>query len=502
MSATQEIEKQPSVPQSGRGEEGAGGTKIAKTTSAENRDSRSPYLSGNYAPVRSEDDFADLPITGEIPRELDGALYRNGPNPQFEPRDPNHHWFDGDGMIHGFTVANGKVSYRNRYVRTPRWQAEHTAGRSLYGTFGNPMTSDPSVIGKEGGVANTNIIWHAGRLLALEEAHQPTELDPVSLATRGYTPYAGRANRFTAHPKIDPETGELVFFGYSVGETFFTDEIAYGVVNREGRLTRLDLFKAPFCSMIHDFFVTKNYVGFPVLPLTGSLPRVMGGGPAFAWEPEKGSHVGIMRRDAGVDSIRWFTTDPCYVFHPMNMWEDGDRIYADVMQYEQAPLFPNADGSRGKDASARLARWTFDLSDNTNAIKREYIDDLAGEFPRLDERRAGLSYRHGYFAGNSRDDGQVYFDSVAHIDHQTGKKSVYEFPATDAPGEPVFVPRSADAAEGDGWLVAVVYRGAENRSDFVVFDATDVVSGPIGVAKLPRRVPFGFHGNWRPGRLR
>jgi carotenoid cleavage dioxygenase len=461
-------------------------------------ESGNPYLAGNFAPVRSEDDFADLKVTGEIPKGLAGTFYRNGPNPQFEPRDANYHWFAGDGMIHAFTVADGKASYRNRYVHTPKWELERAAGQALFGTFGNPMTSDASVIGKDSGLANTNIVWHGGRLLALEEGHQPFELDPVSLEARGYRDYAGQAKRFTAHPKIDPETGELVFFGYSAGEAFFSNKVALGTADRTGNVTRLEMFEAPFCSMIHDFFVTKNYALIPVLPLTGSLQRAMRGAAPFAWEPDKGSHVAVLRRDAGLDSIRWFTTDPCYVFHPMNMWEEGDKIYADVMQYENAPLFPNADGSPGKPASARLSRWTFDLSGKTNTIKREYIDDLAGEFPRLDERRAGLSYRHGYFAGNSKSDGKVHFDSIAHIDHATGKKSVHRFASGDAPGEPVFVPRSADAAEGDGWLVTVVYRGAEDRSDFVVFDAGDVAKGPIGTAQLPRRVPFGFHGNWRP----
>jgi carotenoid cleavage dioxygenase len=461
-------------------------------------ESYNPYLSGNFAPVRSEDDFADLKITGEIPKGLAGTFYRNGPNPQFEPRDANYHWFAGDGMIHAFTVADGKVSYRNRYVHTPKWELERAAGQALFGTFGNPMTSDASVIGKDSGLANTNIVWHGGRLLALEEGHQPFELDPVSLEARGYRDYAGAAKRFTAHPKIDPETGELVFFGYSAGDAFFSNKVALGTADRTGKVTRLDTFEAPFCSMIHDFFVTRNYALVPVLPLTGSLQRAMSGASPFAWEPEKGSHVAVLRRGAGVDSIRWFTTDPCYVFHPMNMWEEGDKIYADVMQYENAPLFPNADGSPGKPASARLSRWTFDLGGKTDTIKREYIDDLAGEFPRLDERRAGLSYRHGYFAGNTKADGKVHFDSIAHIDHATGKKSVHRFAAGDAPGEPVFVPRSADAAEGDGWLVTVIYRGAEDRSDFVVFNAGDVAKGPVGTAQLPRRVPFGFHGNWRP----
>lgn len=460
---------------------------------------RNPFLTGNFAPLRSEDDFSDLPIKGVIPVELAGAYYRNGPNPQFEPRDPNHHWFAGDGMIHAFFVRDGKVSYRNRYVQTPKYQLEHEAGASLFGAFGNPMTTDPSAMGKDSGVANTNIIWHAGKLLALEEGHQPFELDPRSLESKGYLPYAGEAGRFTAHPKIDPETGELIFFAYGVGG-MFGDQILYGVADRSGKVTRLERFKAPYASMIHDFFVTKTHVLFPVLPLSLSLERAMSGKPPIAWEPDKGSHIGVMRRDAGVDTIRWFTTDPCYVFHPMNMWNDGDKIHVDSCQYEWAPLFPRADGAPGKDAPAMLARWTFDLADNTNTVKRAYIDDMQGEFPRLDERRAGLAYRHGYFASNSKGDGKVLFDGVAHIDHRTGKKVVHQFEPGDVPGEPVFVPRTANADEGDGFLVTTVYRGGEDRTDFVVFDAGDVGKGPIGAAQLPRRVPFGFHGNWAPAR--
>jgi carotenoid cleavage dioxygenase len=299
---------------------------------------------------------------------------------------------------------------------------------------------------------------------------------------------------------MDPETGEMVFFGYSAGGGFFSDDVAYGVVDSTGKVTRLDIFKAPYSSMIHDFFVTRNHVAFPVLPLTGSLERAMSGGPAFAWEPDKGSQIGVMRRDAAVDTIRWFTTDPCYVFHPMNMWEDGDRIYADVMQYPKAPLFPNADGSTGERTLARLVRWTFDLAGRTNAIRQEPLDDMTGEFPRLDERRAGLSYRHGYFAGRTDQEDSLAkgFDAIVHLDHATGRRAVHAFTAGDVPGEPVFVPRAPDSAEGDGWLVATVYRAATDTSDFAVFDAQNVAKGPIGVASLPRRVPYGFHGNWRP----
>jgi carotenoid cleavage dioxygenase-like enzyme len=458
-----------------------------------------PYLSGNFAPIAQEDDFKDLRTTGEIPRGLHGAFYRNGPNPQFTPRDPNHHWFAGDGMLHGFFVEDGKVAYRNRYVRTPKWELEHEAGKSLFGTFGNPMTTDPSVVGRDSGVANTNVVWHGGKLLALEEGHQPFELDPLTLESRGYVPLAGKAGRFTAHPKMDPETGEMVFFGYGIGAMPLSAGMAYGVADAAGNTTRLDLFEAPFASMVHDFCVTQNHVLFPILPLTASIERAMSGKPPFAWEPEKGSRIGLMARKAGVETIRWLTADPCYVFHPMNAWEEGDKLYADVAQYEVAPLFPNTDGSAGRPVSAYMVRWEIDLSGKTDIVKQTKIDDMACEFPRLDERRTGLSYRHGYYAADTNDTGKVVFNGIGHIDHKTGERVVHQFAAGDVPGEPVFVPRSADAAEGDGWLVAVVYRGSTYRSDFVVFNAGDVAKGPVGTAELPRRVPFGFHGNWRQG---
>ena len=398
-------------------------------------------------------------------------------------------------MIHAVFVEDGKVRYRNRYVRTPKWTLEHAAGKALFGTFGNPMTSDPSVVGKDSGVANTNIVWHAGHLMALEEGHPPFELDPVTLESKGYrNEYRGRV---TAHPKLDPETGEMVWFAYSVGDIPFSNTVSYGVTDARGQVVRRDDFEAPYCSMVHDFLVTRGHVLFPILPLTGSLQRAMTGLPPFAWEPDKGGHVGVMARNAGVETMRWFTTDALYVFHPMNAWEEGDKIFADVMEYPSAPLFPNADGSRGADTVARLVRWTFDLADASDTIKRQPLDDLAGEFPRFDERRAGLAYRHGWFAGNSPAGARRGFDCLAHVDVTTGQRKVFALAPGEVTGEPVFVPRSADAAEGDGWLVALVYRAAEQRSDFVVFDAQDIPAGPVAVAKLPRRVPFGFHGNWR-----
>jgi carotenoid cleavage dioxygenase len=451
-----------------------------------------PYLTGNFAPIRSEDDF-DLTVRGEIPQGLRGALFRIGPNPQFEPRDPNHHWFVGDGMVHGFYVEDGKVRYRNRYVRTPKWEIEHEAGRSLFGGF-NPMLSDPSVTGKDSGVANTNIVWHGGRLMALEEGHQPFEMDRDTLGSRGYVEAYG--GRVTAHPKIDPVTGEMVWFAYGVGEMPLSAGMSYGVTGADGTVKRRQDFEAPYSAMVHDFMVTENHVLFPVLPLTGSLERAMGGKPAYGWEPEKGSYVGVMRRDADVSTIRWFNTGACYVFHPLNAWEEGDRLYCDVMRYDAAPLFPKADGSPGQKAAARLVRWTFDLAGASDTIKEEPLDDLDGEFPRVDPRVETRKHRHGWLAADTTGSGTIRMNALVHLDLETGRRQVFEFGPGDGTSEPVFAPRPGGTEEGDGWLTAVVYRAAEDRSDLLIFDALDIAKGPIATAQVPRRVPFGFHGNW------
>ena len=458
-----------------------------------------PYLRGNFGPIGSEDDF-ELTVAGDMPKALSGALYRIGPNPHFSPRDENHHWFLGDGMVHAFHLEDGRARYLNRWVRTPKWETENAAGRALFGSWGNPMTTDPSVMGQDSGAANTNIVWHGGKLMALEEGHQPFAVDRATLgpASGGYQAFGGGLlPRFTAHPKADPETGELLFFGYGQDAMPLSNKVSYGVLNAEGALIRQDVFEAPYSSMIHDFATTRNHVLFPVLPLTGSLERAMSGKPAFAWEPDKGGFVGVLNRSAAIETIRWFEVEANYVFHIMNAFEEGDLIHADVMQYDHAPLFPLPDGSRGAAAGARLVRWTFDLAGESDAIRRTVMDDLSGEFPRIDDRYAGLAYRHGWYAAKAQPGGgEVLLDSVAHIDHATGKRSLHVLPEGDKISEPVFVPRAADAAEGDGWLLATVYRGAEDRSDLAVFEAQDVERGPIALAQLPRRVPFGFHGNW------
>jgi carotenoid cleavage dioxygenase len=451
----------------------------------------------NRAPISFEADAPFLKVVGELPRELNGTLYRNGPNPQFET--PGAHWFTGDGMLHAFHLDNGRASYRNRWIRTPAWQAEHDAGRALFGSFGRKLPGVTVSAGQDTGRANTNIIFHGGRLLALEEAHPPTEIEPGTLNRRSYCNYDARiGGPFTAHPKIDPVTGEMVFFGYNASGPF-TPTLSFGSVNASGTATRFERFEAPYASMVHDFIVTENHMLFPVLPITGSMERAMKGQPAYAWEPEKGAYVGVMKRSGAAKDIVWFRAESCFVFHVMNAWEDGNRIIADVMQCDEAPLFPHTDGrpTDRQKSRARLCRWVFDLSGNTDRFTQTYLDDIAGEFPRIDDRRAGLVSRHGWYAcANPRSPVFDALSGVVHVDGQGSRLGQYLLPPGDTISEPVFVPRGPDVTEGDGWLLAVVWRARENRSDLAVFNATDVEAGPVALVQLGHRVPDGFHGNW------
>jgi carotenoid cleavage dioxygenase-like enzyme len=452
----------------------------------------------NLAPIPMECDAPYLKVVGELPRELNGTLYRNGPNPQFEVSGA--HWFVGDGMLHAFHLENGRASYRNRWVRTPKWLAEHDAGRALFSGFGGRKLPDaPATAISDGGVANTNIIFHAGRLLALEEGHLPTEIEPGTLHTRGYCNYDNRiAGPFTAHPKIDPVTGEMVFFGYNAGGPF-SAALSYGSIDASGVVSRFDRFEAPYASMVHDFIVTENHLLFPILPITGSMDRAMSGRPPYAWEPDKGAYVGVMKRNGSAKDIVWFRGENCYVFHVMNAWEEGNRIVADVMQFEEAPLFTHPDGSPTNPAKnrARLCRWTFDLAGNSDRFTQTYLDDVTGEFPRIDDRRAGLASHHGWYACANPDLPMfAALSGVVHVDGKGSRLEKYLLPAGDTISEPVFVARGHDAAEGDGWLLAVVWRARENRSDLAVFNATEIEAGPVALVQLGHRVPDGFHGNW------
>jgi carotenoid cleavage dioxygenase len=455
-----------------------------------------PFLQGNFAPWRMEGVAADLEVTGTIPHELHGTYYRNGPNPAYEPTG-RYHWFDGDGMIHAIALRDGRASYRNRFVLSRGLAEEREAGRALYKGL---LELDPSEAPVFKNTGNTNIVWHAGRLLALMEAALPTRMDARTLETLGEHDFDARLfGPMTAHPKLDPETGEMLFFGYSPFPPF----LQYHVADAHGALVRSEVIDIPWPSMIHDFAVTRDYVVFILCPLVFSFENLKARGGAFTWEPERGTRLGVMPRTGGSADVRWFETDPCYVFHPMNAFADDGAIVLDVARYRRLD-FMSARAARDPgyrdDNMACMHRWRIDLG--AGEVRSTPLDDVTAEFPRVDERLVGRRHRFGYVAAREpgTEDGSLpLWTAVRKYDLERGTSVTRRFGPGNGVGEPLFVPRAADADEDDGYVLVLSYDQARNASDFWILDARDVAGEPVARVHLPHRVPYGFHGNWAEG---
>jgi carotenoid cleavage dioxygenase len=432
------------------------------------------YLKGNFAPVTQEVNAFNLSVEGAIPPELRGLYLRNGPNPR--GGDPGH-WFFGDGMIHGVRLEDGEAKwYRNRWVRTKRFEDPSV---ELIGADG---TVDRTVA-----VANTNVIGHAGRIFALVETSFPTEVDP-ELDTIAMCDFEGKLkSAMTAHPKICPTTGELHFFGYG----FLPPYLTYHRLDAAGNLVQSEVIDVPGPTMMHDFAITERHVIFMDLPVVFDLRGAARGMP-YAWSDDYGARLGVMPRGGGNADVRWLEIEPCYVFHPFNAYEQNGSIVLDVARYP--------DLWRGGSATFQVARpHRFVLDLKSEKVAEQPLDDLAIEFPRVDDRLGGLANRYGYAVINTRDDGRgLRLTGLVKYDLATGKSEVHDFGPGRQPGEGVFVPASANAGEEDGYVLAFVYDAARDGSDFVVLDASRFSAPPIATVPLPQRVPFGFHGNWVP----
>ncbi|MEH6567702.1 MAG: carotenoid oxygenase family protein [Halioglobus sp.] len=463
-----------------------------------------PFLQGYYEPLTAECTAPDLIIEGTMPLDLNGTFYRNGPNVQVPPKN-DYHFFTGDGMVHAFTFNNGKVSHKNRWARTERFKIEQRTGESLFSGM-NPLDTDPEyldfVLTDKEGVANTSIVLHGDRMLLLEEGHLPFEMDPDTLESHGAWSFYGKlTTTMTAHPKVDPVTGEMLFYAYMATGPF-TDDMGLYRVNKEGHMTESHIFKAPYSAMVHDFVVTENYIVFPIMPLTGSMDRAMSGQAPFAWEPEKPTLVGVMPRDGSPEDIRWIEGEPCYVFHFMNGYDKDGVITMDACHFDHAPLFPDMDGNPTEPTHPSLTRWTIDLNAENSKVQMVRIGEPGAEFPVIDPRYAMREYRHGWYTSTDRTieatipDGDWVYNAIVHFDVTTNKADTFAFTEGHV-SEPMFVPKNADAAEGEGYVLTCVYDLQANTSALCVFDAQKISAGPLARAHVSHRVPVCFHGTWR-----
>uniref|UniRef100_A0AAU2V5M7 Dioxygenase n=1 Tax=Streptomyces sp. NBC_00003 TaxID=2903608 RepID=A0AAU2V5M7_9ACTN len=435
-----------------------------------------PHLAGNFAPVAEELTTHELTVTGSIPPELTGWYVRNGPNPQDAA---SAHWFFGDGMVHGVRLEGGRArAYRNRWVRTSTF----TDGARVHDRQGNTDLT--------AGAANTHVIRHAGRTLALVESSFPYELDcrpGHELETLGAYDFGGRlTTAMTAHPKTCPVTGELHFFGYGM---LTPPYLTYHRADAKGELVVSRPVEVPGATMMHDFHLTASHVVFMDLPAVFDLETAMrpGGGLPYRWDAEYGARLGVLRRDDPYGEVRWLTVDPCYVFHALNAYDEpgggaGERIVLHVVRYERLGV-----------REATLWKWTLDLA--VGVVREEQLDDQACEFPRVDDRLAGLEARFGHVTVARTPSSGPISGALLRYDLRTAAVARHDFGAGRAPAEAAFAPAD-DRPGGPGWLLSYVYDAARDASDLVILDAENLAAPPVATVHLPQRVPFGFHGNW------
>ncbi len=442
------------------------------------------FLEGNFAPVAEERTLGDLEVEGTIPKEISGRYLRNGPNPDPIPA-ANYHWFMGDGMIHGLEIGDGRaVLYKNRWVRTDGFAARHGL---------QPPPGPPDVMPGGMNPANTHVVAHAGRIFALCEVGLPYEITP-DLETVGKYDFGGKLkSAMTAHPKLDPLTGEMHFFGYSMMEPPY---LRYHVVSPAGELVKTLEVEIPAPVMVHDFSITENHVVFFDLPVVldlSLLPKTM---IPFRWDPSHGARLGVMPKGGEPDQLRWFEIEPCYVFHQLNAFEADGKVIVDVCRFPS--MFEVTD--RGHDetnvTSPSLARWVVDLEAGT--VKEETLEEIGFDFPRIDDRRVGLPARYGFGVEVENRGPRIQFGNLVKYDLREGSKTVHRLGSGRFAGEGVFVPAGADASESEGWVLAYVYDASSDRSELVILDAQRFDSEPVARILLPFRVPFGFHGSWIP----
>ena len=441
-----------------------------------------PYLTGIHRPMEEEMTLEELRVEGEIPAALSGRYLRNGPNPALPPDPASYHWFTGAGMVHGIRIEGGAARwYRNRWVR----------GAEACAKLGEDVPPGPRTEGSD--APNTNVVGLAGRTFAIVEAGgKPVELSET-LDTIAHNPFdATLAGPYTAHPHHDPFTNETHAITYQ-GDQLNT--VWHVVLDAEAHVIREEAIAVADGPSIHDCAITENHVLVFDLPVTFSMKSLLAGYRfPYAWNPAHPARVGLLPRTGAGSEVIWVPVEPCYVFHPANAFETGDgKVIVDVAAHET--MF--AESKRGPDSPrSRMERWTIDPVQGVTT--RTVIHDHNQEFPRYDERRTTRPYRYIYSVALPDGPGELEIADTRLFRHDLdrGVTDTRDFGPGRHPGEFVFVPRSAEGAEDDGWLIGLVVDMNDETTDLVILNADDFTGPPQAIVHLPHRVPPGFHGNW------
>ncbi|HAY05320.1 MAG TPA: carotenoid oxygenase family protein [Hyphomonas sp.] len=446
--------------------------------------SPNPFLEGIHQPVSSEQTFTDLKVIGEIPAGLNGLYVRNGPNPLQKVNPATHHWFVGDAMLHGIRLEGGRALwYRNRWVRS----------NAVSDALGEPRA--PGERNPRTDTANTNIVGHAGKLWAIVEAGgHPVEIT-ADLETREHSTFGGTLGEaFSAHPHLDPETGEMHAICYNA---MAPGNIWHVVLGTDGRIRRNEPIPVENGPMIHDCMITPNYVIVMDLPVTFSMSALIGGASfPYHWNPKHKARIGLLPREGKAADIIWCEVEPCYIFHPSNAYETEDgKVIMDACVYET--MF--ASGMNGPDTQAsRFESLVIDPA--ARRVTREVMDAAPQEFPRYDERRTGKGYRYTYAVALPPQHDASFVSDTRLFKHDMANRAreVRDFGPGRHPGEFVFVPKHERAGEDEGWLIGYVTDANTDSSEFVILDAQDFTGPAVATVHIPARIPPGFHGNFVP----
>jgi all-trans-8'-apo-beta-carotenal 15,15'-oxygenase len=494
-------------------------TSQAKTAAQNLSYDRTDWQRG-YESQPNESDYWIDDIEGEIPADLQGTFFRNGPGLLDINGDRIHHPFDGDGMICAIVFSDGRAHFRNRFVHTEGYLAEQTAGKILHrGVFGTQKPGgwlNNIFDVKIKNIANTNIIYWGDKLLALWEAAAPYRLDPCTLETIGLDTLDGilqPGEPFAAHPRIEKGKNgagdRLINFSVKPG---LSSTITIYELDESGKLLHSHAHAIPGFAFLHDMVITPNYCIFFQNPVSfNPLPFVLGmrsASQCIQFSPDKPTQAILIPRN-GIDEVQILETEPCFVFHHCNAWEEGDEVFVDSVCYES---FPNV-GPKGDfleidfDSLPAGELWRFKLNLSDKTVQHQVVEKRCCEFPTLHPNHVGQPYRYLYIGAADAPTRNAPLQAILKVDFLTGEQQIWSAAPRGFAGEPVFVPRGLSVspdtatpdtatAEDDGWLLMLMYDAAKHRSSLVILDARDITKGPVARLHLKNHIPYGLHGSF------
>jgi carotenoid cleavage dioxygenase-like enzyme len=457
--------------------------------------SQNPYLQGMYQAVATESTLLNLTVVGEIPKDFRGSYVRNGPNPRRQPTTM-HHWFDGDGMVHSVYFEDGKAEYRNRYVRSDDFLADEQGHCIVGGVMERANNERAPKVYKD--TANTDVILHNGQLMGLWYiSGEPVRMDARTLETLGQENFGGQLPRHvSAHSKMDPVTGEFLFFDYALYEPW----MSCGVVDKNNNLQNFKTIELPGPRLPHDMAFTQNYMILHDLPVVFTEQAIR----QKQWSIEiadQATRFGVVPRN-GEGAVRWFETEPCYIYHVINAWEEADEVV--MLGCKMVPN-PHAQGKEFGPyramvevlaLNAVLCEWRMNLKSGKCTSRN--LDDAISEFPAINLNHAGQKNRFGYIQSIAPTN-TLKFDGIYKYDFNTDKREAYWYEPGVFGSEVAFAPRINAKTEDDGYLLGFCINEKDLSSELRIWNAQAIEDGPVARIMLPVTVPAGFHATWADG---